>query len=110
MFAALKFHPVRRLDVMLQLFRSHFPYLRERFGVRTLSVFGSYARGEEGEGSDLDLLVEFEEGAKTYDNLLQLRDYLEGILQVKVDVLTPEMVSNNPFLRENLEEDLLRVA
>jgi len=107
MLAVLKFHPVRRLDVMLRLLRSHFPYLRERFGVGTLSVFGSYTRGE-GDGSDLDLLIEFEEGAKTYDNLVQLR--VEGILHVKVDVLTPEMVSNNPFLRENLEEDLLRVA
>ena len=36
------------------------PELRAEHGVRSLSIFGSYARGEQAEGSDLDLLVEFD--------------------------------------------------
>ena len=42
-----------------RILREHLPELRERYGVESLGLFGSYVRGEENEGSDLDVLVEF---------------------------------------------------
>ena len=46
------------LDDMLQLLRHHLPDLEKRYGVESLWLFGSYVRGVEREGSDLDVLVE----------------------------------------------------
>jgi predicted nucleotidyltransferase len=63
------------------------------FGVRRLSVFGSFARGEPTDESDVDLLVEFEPDQKSFDNLLGLADFLEELFGRKVDIATPESLS-----------------
>ena len=68
--------------------REEMPYLRERYHVETLGVFGSYVRGEQTEASDLDLFVTF---FKTPDLLtfVDLDDYLEARLACRVDLVTP---------------------
>jgi predicted nucleotidyltransferase len=43
-------------------------YLEERFGVIEIAIFGSYARCEQSNDSDVDLIVDFKEGWKTFDN------------------------------------------
>jgi len=53
----------------------------------SVSVFGSVARGEETESSDIDLLVEFEKGSSLFD-LLHLQDELQELLGRKVDVVS----------------------
>jgi predicted nucleotidyltransferase len=78
-----------------------------RFAVKGLSVFGSAARDEMHEGSDVDILVEFE-GPATFDGFLGLKDYLEGLLGAKVDLATDAMIK--PRLRRRIEKDLRRVA
>jgi uncharacterized protein len=52
--------PVKTLDEIRAELRAMLPELRERYPVAGLGVFGSYARGEQREGSDLDLLVDFD--------------------------------------------------
>jgi len=66
--------------------RQHLPALREKFRVRSLGVFGSYVRGEQRQGSDLDLLVSFEEapGLLTF---LTLENQLSDLLGVPVDLV-----------------------
>lgn len=59
---------VRREDAILAL-RGLLPKLRRDFGVRRLALFGSTARDEASEGSDLDLLVDFESGP-TFDSFM----------------------------------------
>ena len=61
--------------------------LAERHGARSLRVFGSVARGEANESSDLDLLVEWEPGRSLFDHVALVQD-LEEALEVKVDVGT----------------------
>ena len=56
----MKQHPQRSLDELLARLRAELPDLRERWGVRSLGVFGSYVRGRQRPRSDLDLLVEFD--------------------------------------------------
>ena len=66
--------------------RDHLPDLRERYGVESLGIFGSYLREEESPESDLDVLVEF---ARTPD-LLQFVDFklaLSHLLDVDVDLV-----------------------
>ena len=58
-----------------------------KYSVKKIGLFGSYARGEQKRGSDIDLLVDFER--PTYDNFYDLIVYLEKVFRRKVQVLTP---------------------
>ena len=71
----------------------------QRHGVARAAVFGSSVRGESKEGSDLDLLVEFE-GEKSLLDLASLKVELEELLKLKVDVLTYD--SLHPLLKDRI--------
>ena len=77
------------------------PLMIARYKAKEIGLFGSFARGEQHEGSDIDLLVDFEDGADLFD-LVGLSDYLEEALQQKVDVVPKRA------LREELREAVLR--
>lgn len=94
-------------EQVLSILRQHREALRQRFGVKHLALFGSAARDQLHDGSDIDLLVEFE-GPPTLDGYLNLKDYLEALFCTAVDLATDEMVK--PRLRRNIEKDLIRVA
>lgn len=83
------------------------PTARVRFGVRELAVFGSVARGEASEASDLDVLVDFV-GPATFDGYMGLKLFLEDSLGVKVDLVTRAALK--PRLRERIEAEARRVA
>ena len=74
-----------RRDEALAVLRAHQTDL-ERFGIKSLALFGSVARDEAGPESDLDLLLEFE-GAATYDRYMGLKLYLEDLLGSRVDLV-----------------------
>lgn len=78
-----------------------------RFGVRSLALFGSAARDEMSEGSDVDVLVEFD-GPTTYSGYFDLKDYLEALLGRTVDLVTEQGLK--PRARRHVERDLIRVA
>jgi len=71
----------------LSLIRLHEQEIRERFGVERIGVFGSFVRGEEKAESDVDVLVEFREGQKTFDHYIDLKFYLEDLFGRKVDLV-----------------------
>lgn len=82
-----------------------------RLGVRRLALFGSVVRGEAQAVSDVDLLVEFEPGQKTYDRFLALSELLERLLERRVELVTTEALS--PFIGPYIlaeAEDVLRAA
>ncbi len=60
--------------------------LRYRYKVRQIGLFGSYARGEQNVGSDIDFLVDFLPGADLFD-LSGLKQYLEQVFDHQVDVV-----------------------
>jgi len=66
-----------------------------RLGARSLALFGSVARGEESDTSDIDLLVELR--PKTFDSYMDVKLFLEGILGRKVDLVIADAVK--PRLR-----------
>ncbi len=90
-------------DEIMKIIRRHDDVLIAH-GVRRIGIFGSFARGEAREGSDIDLIVEFAEGKKNYDNFIDLCFFLEDLLGRKVDLLTPESIS--PFIRTHIEKDV----
>ena len=82
------------------------PALRADYGVRSLSIFGSYARGEQTAESDLDLLVEFEEVPGLFA-FASLQYALEDRLGVRVDLFTRPMLK--PRIAPGVEADLVTV-
>ncbi|MCZ6615315.1 MAG: nucleotidyltransferase family protein [Chloroflexi bacterium] len=74
------------LDDILNTLRDHLPELRERYGVTSMGVFGSYVRGRERKRSDLDVLVEFQQAPSMF-RFIELQEYLSELLGVKVDLV-----------------------
>jgi predicted nucleotidyltransferase len=82
---------VTRDEIVLLLKKEH-AYLATEFGVSKVGVFGSYAKGQPDETSDVDILVELEHPIGF--RFLELVDYLEAALGRRVDVLTPAGIQN----------------
>lgn len=82
--------------------KEHENTIKDKYHVQKIGVFGSFARGEEKEGSDIDILVEFEKGGKTFDAYMDLKYFLEDLFNRKVDLVTVEA------LRPRLKDDILR--
>lgn len=83
---------VRTKKQVLSAIQGHAVRLRE-YGVRRCGVFGSLAREHSTPQSDVDVLVEFEAGKKTFDNFIHLAFFLEEVLGRPVDLVTPESLS-----------------
>ncbi|MBM4025085.1 MAG: nucleotidyltransferase family protein [Planctomycetes bacterium] len=62
-------------------------------GVSRLGLFGSFVRDEARADSDVDVLVEFAPGQKTFDHFMQLSFLLEEVLGRRVELITPESLS-----------------
>ena len=62
-------------------------------GITKIGMFGSFVRGEQRPDSDIDLLVEFESGKKTFDNFMELSFFLEEALRSKIELVTAESLS-----------------
>ena len=83
---------------------------RERLaflGVRSIGLFGSFARGDEASLSDVDILVEFIPEKHTFDNFMEVAFLLEKILGRKVELVTPEALS--PHIGPHILRELERV-
>jgi hypothetical protein len=76
-------------------------------GVESLQLFGSVARREANNSSDIDFLVTFKYGMKNFDNYMDLIFLLEDLFQVKVDLFTTESISNS--MKKYIKEDTLLI-
>ena len=94
-----------REDV-LTLLRSHRDEIGH-FGVSSLRLFGSVARGEASADSAVDLLVSFRE-APTFSGYMKLRIFLEDLLGAKVDLITESGLRDR--VRPYVERDAIRVS
>jgi predicted nucleotidyltransferase len=81
-------------DIM-NVLDQHQSHLRA-LGVRSIGLFGSFVRGEQHPDSDIDLLVEFEPGQKTFDTFMELSFFLEDVLEHRIELVTVESLS--PYL------------
>jgi len=92
---------MKSLEEIKRLLREHREAIEERFRAEVLGIFGSFVRGEQHEGSDLDVLVRLRKGATLFD-LVGLAVYLEELLGLKVDVVPEDGV------REELKEQIFK--
>ncbi len=77
--------------------------LKEKFKVKKIGIFGSYAKGESSEKSDIDILVEFNEpiGWEFFD----LKDFLEDQLSIGVDLVTIKALK--PQLKDSILKEVI---
>jgi predicted nucleotidyltransferase len=87
------------------LLQSNKQYLIKKYNLKSLALFGSFARNEATENSDIDILVEFDRPIGL--DFVLLADELEEILGVKVDLVTPDAIK--PKMFEYIKRDLLYV-
>ena len=88
-------------DVIVRLIENR-EHIRQ-LGVASLALFGSFVRDEAGVDSDVDMIVEFAPGAKSFDRFMELSFFLEDLLGRRVELLTPESLSphiGDQILRE----------
>ena len=98
---------MKSVEEIRRILRSHQAELKSRYHVEEIALFGSYARGEQTDASDLDILVTL--SAPLGWEFVDLCDHLAELLETKVDVLTRGAVDRKPLLRQFIEKDLIRV-
>lgn len=87
-------------DILKILQKNH--NILKKYRVKKIGLFGSYLRDEASKGSDIDLLVDFEE--KTFDNFIELAFALEKVFNRKVDLLTEEGIS--PYILPYIKNEI----
>jgi len=92
--------PTKTRSEIERALREALPLLTARYHVRNIGLFGSYVRGEQHETSDVDILVEF--SAPIGWEVVDVKDYLERLLGLKVDLVTV------PALKPQYRERVLR--
>jgi len=93
-----------KLDDILLILEEQKPILREKFSVREIGVFGSYARGTATAESDIDFFVVFDR--KSVDNITGLWLYLETLFEKKIDLLHAHKYLRNSLKRE-IEKEIV---
>jgi predicted nucleotidyltransferase len=91
----------KSISTIVKMLRLHDTDVREKFKITEIGVFGSYVRGEQREDSDIDILVEFEKGYKTFDNYMELKFFLEEILTSKIDLVIKTAI------RDEIKQNIL---
>lgn len=79
--------------------------LFKKYPIKTLAIFGSFSRNEQGPESDLDMMVEFH--SRVGSEFIELADELEDILGMKVDLVSKKGIKERYF--ERIKEDLIYV-
>ena len=91
---------------ILDLLNAEAPALRRKYAVKSLAVFGSMARGDDRDESDVNILVTFE-GPADFDRFMGLKLDLEDLFGRRVDLLTPK--SLRPEIRAEIDREALLV-
>jgi len=94
-------------EQVLDLLSQRLGEMAERFGVKDIAIFGSVVRDEVSEASDVDVLVEFA-GRATFDGFMDLKFYLEDLLNTKVDLVTNNALREG--IRAEIQREMIRVA
>jgi predicted nucleotidyltransferase len=82
------------------------PILQEKYHVKTIEIFGSYARGEQAQKSDLDLLIEFSQPYNLWQ-LLDVKEFLSKKLRLKFDLVPKDSIK--PMLKEQITQEAVPI-
>ncbi|RME23461.1 MAG: nucleotidyltransferase [Deltaproteobacteria bacterium] len=96
---------MKTLDEIINKLAEAKPDLARRFGVRRLAVFGSYARGEQQEDSDVDILVEVDPSIGL--RFVDLAEEIEAMLGMRTELVSHRAIKQRHW--EVIEKDLIDV-
>jgi predicted nucleotidyltransferase len=94
---------MREIEEIKNELRENMPILRDKYKVKTIGLFGSYIRGEQSRGSDVDILVEFYETIDLF-TFIELEEFLGEKVGVKVDLVMKDT------LKPRIKDNILREA
>lgn len=84
---------MKNIDEIKKIINLHRSELEKKYKVKNIAIFGSFARGEQTEESDIDIIVDFTEPIGLL--FIHLSNYLENILGIKVDLIALDGVKTN---------------
>ena len=97
---------MKTLDEIETILKAHRHELEEKFGVKDIGIFGSYARGEAKETSDVDILFDFYKVPSLF-KFIELEEYLEELLGVRVDLVLKSALK--PKISEYVMKEVIYV-
>ncbi len=83
-----------------EILKKNKTYIKTNYYVQEIGVFGSFIRSEQSKKSDIDILVEFEDGHKDFFNYMRLKYYLEDVFGKKVDLVMKKAIK--PELKKRI--------
>ena len=91
------------MNAILEILKQHKPALMAKYPIKTLSLFGSYSRGDNTKDSDIDILVELTEPIGMA--FIQMANDLEDIFHKKVDLVSKNGVKPKymPYIQKDLQ-------
>ncbi len=97
---------MKKIDVIIEKLRKNKPVVEKKYGVKNLEVFGSYIRGEQKKGSDLDVLVEFHRTIDLF-KYIELENFLSKKIGVKVDLVMKDTLK--PRIKDRILKEAVPV-
>jgi len=94
---------MKKIDRIMEKLRKNKPVVEKKYGVKNLEVFGSYIRGEQKKGSDLDILVEFHRTIDLF-KYIELENFLSKKVGIKVDLVMKDT------LKPRIKDGILKEA
>lgn len=98
--------PISRNEI-LSYFGNNKRYFMERFGVIRLGIFGSFVKGEQNAQSDIDVIIEIEEGKRNIHNFLDFKRFLEKELAIEIDLGLESSIK--PLIKEEIRDEIVYV-
>ncbi|MGC1123198.1 MAG: nucleotidyltransferase family protein [Candidatus Methanofastidiosia archaeon] len=99
-------HNAEAVKEIKKKINEHKPFLRNRFKVKSIGIFGSYLRWEQNERSDIDILVEFSDVIDLFE-FVRLENFLSDILGRKVDLVMKDALK--PRIKKRILEEAVYV-
>jgi len=99
---------IKTKEELIDFLQTHKSLLREQYAVKKIAIFGSFARNEQNEKSDIDLLIELQDNvASVYDTKEKLREYLSDSFDRSVDLAREKYLK--PYAKEQILKELIYV-
>lgn len=91
---------------IIKFLSDHFSSLKKEYNISRLGLFGSFARNEQNDNSDIDIIIEFKEGIENiYERKNALKEFLSKHFQREVDLCREKYLK--PYVRDYLKNEII---
>jgi len=94
---------MKTFEEIKEILQRHKEELRKEYGVKVIGIFGSYVRGEQGDQSDLDILIELER-PMGFVRFIKLENMFTRLIGIKVDLVTKKALK--PYIGQRILQEV----